>query len=664
MVVTKLASAIGDSSLAVANHRDKLVTYEECIVASDFVDWFVGVEDVKRSNAIAVGQQLLDAKYFQHVAGEETTFRDDYILFYPMPSIFTTASGGDTTRTRTKTDTWLEDDDAASGIAPSGLAMPTTQPTILEGREAGLPAGDSPGASGGDMRPVTPIHRNRSERAERHGTLSQPRKLHRPSSSVSLTVGERRESVHPAAIVSDQGSASLPEDAMRHARLFVEQALQREGLSLEWLDVLMLLIESVIRHIRPNVRQGDVMDIRRYVRVKTITGGKRKDSRYFSGANFEKNLTSKKMNKEIRNPRVLLMRFAVEYERVENKYSSLDAVLLQEVEYLQSIVAKILALRPTVVLVGRSVARIAQDLLRDAGVALVVNVKPVHMDYVARCTKADVLRSINELNFEPTLGTCDIFRVRDIVTATGKQRPFVCFEGCDTALGCTIFLRGSADENELKAVRGVLSFGAYVAHSLRLEGRFLQNEFTTVADGAGSLIQKPDAGREEFALALRRTALSTSPGVAPALPYLYSERGARSPVRYLIPNEVLYFRKANTSSVPPNGAKDALLAKNHQEIDVLFACMDSTGFPCDNPRIIKMAYYGVNDLTLGSFLEMLVFFSFPNSCIFRWWPIIAFTTGLYFADTASSNSKSAAATLTAGKRTCRCGASPTKTRAF
>jgi hypothetical protein len=477
------------------------------------------------------------------------------------------------------------------------------------------PSPESPGQFGasGGFRPTSPnAARMLSPSHNRNRERGVPRQLQkRPSSSAALgigNVGDRRESVPaPTATVDDDGGNTLSDGDWRHARLFVEQALQRQNLSLEWLDVLIPLIENAIRHIRPNVRQGDAMDVRRYFRVKPITGGVRNDSCYFSGANFVKNLTSKQMSKEIRNPKVLLMQFAIEYERVENKYSSLDAVLLQEVEYLQSIVAKILALKPSVVLVGRSVARIAQDLLRDAGVALVINVKPASMDYVARCIKADVLRSIKELNFEPTLGTCAVFRVRDLVTAEGKQRSFVCFDGCDPTLGCTIFLRGSADEEELKAVRSVLSFGVYVAHSLRLEGRFLQNEFTTTADGAGALIQKPDAGREPFAVALRRTALSTSPGVAPALPYLYTERGARSPVRYLIPDNILWHNAADATgnlTAAPTGFEDALIARNHQEIDVLFACMDSTGFPCDNPRIIKMAYYGVNDLTLGSFLEM------------------------------------------------------------
>jgi hypothetical protein len=197
-----------------------------------------------------------------------------------------------------------------------------------------------------------------------------------------------------------------------------------------------------------------------------------------------------------------------------------------------------------------------------------------------------------------------VFLVRDIVTATGSIKSFVCFEGCDPSLGCTIFLRGANTDDELQHVKNILSFGAYVAYSLRLEGRFLQNEFTTTVDGGGSFMGKPDQGREAFAELLRKTALSTSPGVQPALPYLYTDRGALSPVRYLVPNDVMWHSGMGTPK--PKHFEDALLAKNHQEIDVLFACMDSTGFPCDNPRIIKMAYYGVNDLTLGSFLEMCV----------------------------------------------------------
>lgn len=62
-----------------------------------------------------------------------------------------------------------------------------------------------------------------------------------------------------------------------------------------------------------------------------VTGGAREDSWYFSGAVLTKRLAHKKMADVIKSPRILLVQFAIEYERVENKYSSLDAVLLQEV---------------------------------------------------------------------------------------------------------------------------------------------------------------------------------------------------------------------------------------------------------------------------------------------------------------------------------------------
>eukprot|EP00036_Acanthoecidae_sp_10tr_P018718 CAMPEP_0206303226 /NCGR_PEP_ID=MMETSP0106_2-20121207/9126_1 /ASSEMBLY_ACC=CAM_ASM_000206 /TAXON_ID=81532 /ORGANISM="Acanthoeca-like sp., Strain 10tr" /LENGTH=1719 /DNA_ID=CAMNT_0053734011 /DNA_START=177 /DNA_END=5336 /DNA_ORIENTATION=- len=614
IVVTKLASAIADGSLDVGPHRDRMVTHDESFVASDFVDWFVGVQHLRaqRSGAIAIGQQLLDAKYFQHVRGEETTFRDDYVLFKPMPSIFTAVSGGDGARLAHEADgdpAWLDEEGhVSSPVALNLLGRRNSPPltTVTEDQaspERALPSPET-------RRTATPTHLRVRERLP-----SQTFKLQRPSSVVSREMAV--DGVADGTQAFDAEDTALPMASLVHVRLFVEQALQRQELSLDWLGVLLPLIEKAIRHIRPNVRLGDAMDIRRYFRVKVITGGEHSDCRYFSGASFVKNVTSKKMSKEIRQPAVLLMKFAIEYERVENKYSSLDAVLLQEEEYLQSIVAKILALRPSVVLVGRSVARIAQDLLRDAGVALVVNVKPTAMEYVARCTKGVVLRSINELNFEPTLGTCDVFRVRDVITAEQKVRSFVCLEGCDPALGGTIFLRGSSNEDELKAVRVVLGFGVYVAHSLRLEARFLQNEYTATVDGSKSLIQKPDKGRKAFALALRRVALSTSPGVTPTLPYLYTERGAGSPVRYLVPEEFLWYRMVGSDDASPqphDGLEDALLAKNHQEIDVLFACMDSTGFPCDNPRIIKMAFYGVNDLTLGSFLEMYCFEQQQKCC--------------------------------------------------
>ncbi len=62
---------------------------------------------------------------------------------------------------------------------------------------------------------------------------------------------------------------------------------------------------------------------------------------------------------------------------MENKLTSIDPVVLQEYEFLKNFIARIEALKPNIVLVEKTVARVAQDMLRDSGVTLVHNVKSV-----------------------------------------------------------------------------------------------------------------------------------------------------------------------------------------------------------------------------------------------------------------------------------------------
>jgi 1-phosphatidylinositol-3-phosphate 5-kinase len=62
----------------------------------------------------------------------------------------------------------------------------------------------------------------------------------------------------------------------------------------------------------------------------------------------------------------------------------------QEEENLQNQVEKLLALNPDIILVERSVARTAQDELLERGVSLALNMKRSVLDFLARCTGAEV----------------------------------------------------------------------------------------------------------------------------------------------------------------------------------------------------------------------------------------------------------------------------------
>ena len=64
-------------------------------------------------------------------------------------------------------------------------------------------------------------------------------------------------------------------------------------------------------------------------------------------------------------------------QRNENRLASLDPLVLQEHNFLKNFVSRVAALRPNILLVEKTVSRIAQDMLLQHGITLALNVKPV-----------------------------------------------------------------------------------------------------------------------------------------------------------------------------------------------------------------------------------------------------------------------------------------------
>jgi len=59
------------------------------------------------------------------------------------------------------------------------------------------------------------------------------------------------------------------------------------------------------------------------------------------------------------------------------KKLSFTICFVQEHEFLKNYVQRIADVRPNLVLVEKTVSRIAQDMLLEHGISLVINVKPV-----------------------------------------------------------------------------------------------------------------------------------------------------------------------------------------------------------------------------------------------------------------------------------------------
>lgn len=79
---------------------------------------------------------------------------------------------------------------------------------------------------------------------------------------------------------------------------------------------------------------------------------------------------------------------------------------------MRNVAARIVALQPNIILVQRNVSRLAQDLLREHKITLVLNVKLSLLERLARCTKADLITAVDAQIGRAKLGTCKRFYLK------------------------------------------------------------------------------------------------------------------------------------------------------------------------------------------------------------------------------------------------------------
>uniref|UniRef100_W5K407 1-phosphatidylinositol 3-phosphate 5-kinase n=1 Tax=Astyanax mexicanus TaxID=7994 RepID=W5K407_ASTMX len=263
-----------------------------------------------------------------------------------------------------------------------------------------------------------------------------------------------------------------------HMMALLQQLLYSESLSLSWRDIIVPVVRQVVQTVRPDVRScDDDMDIRQLVHIKKIPGGKKFDSVVVNGFVCTKNIAHKKMNSYIKNPKILLLKCSIEYlYREETKFTCIDPIVLQEREFLKNYVQRIVDVRPNLVLVEKTVSRIAQDMLLEHGITLVINVKPQVLDRVSRMTQGDLVMSMDQLLTKPRLGTCHKFYLHSFQLPNNELKTLMFFEGCPPQLGCTIKLRG-ASEYELARVKEIITMMVCVAYHSQLEISFLMDEF-------------------------------------------------------------------------------------------------------------------------------------------------------------------------------------------
>lgn len=452
--------------------------------------------------------------------------------------------------------------------------------------------------------------------------------------------------------------SELNDVSLLHSKNLLKQSLKNSQVShiSKWESVLNPILLNV-ENIDYNIRSGDNMDIRQYVKLKRLCGGKITDTRCIDGIVFSKNLALKTMPRHILNPKIALIMFPLEYMKSGQQFMSLEPVLAQEKEYLNKLVGRIIALNPDVILIGASISGLALKLLNQAGIVVAYNVKPQVIERIARLTHGDIVISMDKLALNLKLGTCGAIDVKTFgyneVTKT-----YIFLSGCNKELGCTLLIRGG-DDGSLRKVKEVTEFMVYAVNNLKLETSFYKDNFIYLSqDFYNKMISTSDVKIEEgygsdFLNSLQKTILSVSPTVRFDPPFLLiktralekdlndlritdlkltgtdevslsmindiglkglelSKEDSLKIVKCITEKKINFLEesfniRARRWELFSSFSPDMLDISKHQNIIFLYSMVCSnTATSCIGPNLLQIDFYWENDMTLGQYIEHLV----------------------------------------------------------
>ncbi|KAL3654471.1 hypothetical protein CASFOL_004152 [Castilleja foliolosa] len=427
-----------------------------------------------------------------------------------------------------------------------------------------------------------------------------------------------------------------------HFRALVSHLLQGEGIIVtigdeDWVDIVTAISWQAAKFIKPNTSRGGSMDPCDYLKIKCVASGNRGESKLIKGVVCTKNIKHKRMTSQYKNARLLILGGALEYQRVPNQLASFETLLQQENDHLKTLVSKIEAHRPNILIVEKSVSSFALEHLLAKDISLVLNVKRPLLERIARCTGASITPSTEHIS-TTRLGHCELFRLEKVpeehepVNQFNKKptKTLMFFEGCPRRLGCTVVLRGSYRE-ELKKVKHVLQYAVFAAYHLSLETSFLADEGANLPKSPLKALpfapetmthNKDTTHSEEITLSNIKL-LSADLNLELGLQESLSELGESNYDDISMQNDFRY-REALSEACDENLALDREVGptcprignnqtddseyysanETHQSILVSFSshCV-TNGIVCERSRLIRLKFYGHSDKPLGRYLR-------------------------------------------------------------
>lgn len=288
------------------------------------------------------------------------------------------------------------------------------------------------------------------------------------TTSVTVIAGEiltlcellLQRNIHPTVIVSTLFSAL--DDAVQFANELAtpvdtsdsEQVLKliRSCIGTKYVtrhdDLIVDIAYKALNTVRINVDGKLIMDIKNFAKVEKIPGGQLSDSRVLDGVMFNKDVTSAKMRRSIKNPRIVLLDCPLEYAKAESTTNveisaetDWKRLLEVEEEHITALCTGILKFKPDVVITEKGASDLALHLLLRANVSVIRRIRKTDNNRVAKATGGTVVSRVEELKeCDLGLGSAS-FEVSKI-----GDEYFTFITECKEPKACTILLRGGSKD--------------------------------------------------------------------------------------------------------------------------------------------------------------------------------------------------------------------------
>lgn len=406
--------------------------------------------------------------------------------------------------------------------------------------------------------------------------------------------------------------------SLAYLKLFLEQLLKDSELDCKiWKPILLAPLLQVAAGL--HLELNDRLSPRDWVKIKIIPGGTPQDIDCINGSVFTHSLARRSMRSKLTYPRILIIAFPIQYARTD-RYMSLEPVVAQESEYLKKLVARIVALKPSLLLSCSNISGQAINMLANAGISVAQNIRESSVFRVSKITKADILTSIDRLSASPQLGTCELFEQRTYCHENMAKTFFFFFVRSADPGRCAL-IRGDPEISSV--IKVVMEVMAEICYSLKAETALMRDQFVIVP-----ALNEPPA-----------MILSSSPFVDYGMPYLQREAqkledevvrlGAELDSetdregKYSISSKLETIRSrwvatAHSWDLIEMTYPFMFNPSSHQNLMVLYSLVScETATPCVGPDAQLVEFYLNTDQTLGKYVETnigLVDAMCPDGC--------------------------------------------------